>query len=334
MTNPKTKLIINLFIISTVLLIVNLLVDKFTTPSESEKISSEISRAKIENVFYSVLDDYGINAFWITTKKNKSSLEDSIQNVFEVKIPTDVPIPMIIKDIKKVIVNDITAFVCNEKKIFGLTEIKIYTNEILKLHAVFMPDESLNRDKNKIAFIISDAFKLGASDYQKFLASHYPLSAMVVPNAENRIKADTLKNYYKEYCVILDDDNDEKQFRLETGHQPELLKRSVSSILSQFNKAKLITVDNESKLYNSAIYNFVEKQFQIGNRELLSTKKLIDLRNDQESELISRFLFFSSDTSGTREKIILTGFENFIKLEPEVNKFRKKGGKIIAVPRM
>lgn len=334
MTNPKTKLIINLFIISTVLLIVNLLVDKFTKPSESEKISSEISRAKIDSVFYSVLDDYGINAFWITAKKNKSSFEDSIQNIFEVKIPTDVPIPMIIKDIKKVIVNDITAFVCNEKKIFGLTEIKIYTNEILKLQAVFIPDESLNRDKNKIAFIISDAFKLSDSDYRQFLASHYPLSALVVPNSENRIKADTLKNYFKEYCVILDDDNDEKQFRLETGHQPELLKRSVSSILSQFDKSKLIIVDHESKLFQSAIYNYVEKQFQIGKREIISTKKLIDLRNDQESELISKFLFFSSDTTGEREKIILTGFENFIRLEPEVNKFRKKGGKIIAVPRM
>lgn len=318
--------------IAVILLLINVIIEIFTAPGKNNINSTrELLSSQIDSVFLNVLDQYGIENEWISTKKVKIPNEDSISKQFTVKLPLDLSIPMIIKDINRIIENDITGFVSEEKKIFGTTEIRIYTNELMKLKATLIPDASAVRNRNDLSFIISDVYDLSSSDYNTFLSIPYILSAAAVPGVKTDALTDSLKKYSKEFVVLLNDDLSESKFRLESNDQKALLKNSISNIVTNFKSAVLITVDVQSKLFNSTIYNFVRDEFKKRGIKLIRLPEFIMLSADEDTELISRFRFFSENKNGGNQKIFFITFEDFKKIRPELEKFRKKGSSILAL---
>lgn len=321
-----------LLITAVVLLLINVAIDLIKKPAKkNNEQSRELSTQQIDSVFLSVLDQYGIEKEWISTSKIKIPYEDSISKQFTVKLPADLSIPLIIKDVNKIIENDITGFASEEKKIFGTTEIRIYTNELLKFKAVLIPDAETIRHRNQLSIIISDAYDLGSSDFNSFLSVPYVLSAVVVPGDAAVTQADSLKKYSKEFVVLLNNENKETKFRLESGDQKELLKNSVINIVSGFRKAVLFCVDEQSKLFNSTIYNFVRDDFKRHGIKLVHENEFLQIAGDDDSELISKFRYHCEDKSGGNQKIFLISFDDFLKIRPELEKFRKKGNQVIAL---
>lgn len=321
-----------LLITAVVLLFINVAIDLIKKPAKkNHEQSRELSTTQIDSVFLSVLDQYGIENEWISTSKIKIADEDSISKQFTVKLPADLSIPLIIKDINKIIENDITGFVSEEKKIFGTTEIRIYTNEILKLKAILIPNAETVRLRNQLSIIISDAYDLSTSDFNSFLSVPYVLSAVMIPGESSVIQADTLKKYSKEYIVLLNNENKETKFRLESGDQKELIKNSVINIVSGFRKAVLFCVDEQSKLFNSTIYNFVRDDFKRHGVKLVHESEFLQIASDEDSELISKFRYHCDDKSNGNQKIFLMSFEDFLKIRPELEKFRKKGNMVVAL---
>lgn len=321
-----------LLITAIALLIVNVGIDLFKKPSAMKSADSkELSVKQIDSVFFSVLNEYGIEPNWITEKKINVPYEDSVKKELVVMLPADLPIPLIIKDVHDIIENDITGFVSEEKRIFGRTEIRIYSNEILKLQAVLLPDAQTIRKRNQLSFIISDAFDLSDSDFNTFLKIPFVLSAAVTPNDDSVIKADSLAKYSKEFIVVINNGIKDSKFRLETKYQKALLRNSVSNIIKLFSKARLFAVDEQSEIFNSTIYNFIRDDFKRLGVNLLPVNEFLNLRWDVESELISKFKFHCEDKSGNDQKIFFLTFDDFLKISGELNKFRKKGNRVIAV---
>jgi hypothetical protein len=242
-----------------------------------------------------------------------------------------VPIPLLLRDINKIIEKDITGLVSEEKKIYGATEIRAYANEILKLKATLIPDKGIIRNGNSVAFIISDALDLSKNDFNQFLSITQPLACTVVPAKSIVPLVDTLKNYRKEYVVLLDDEIKESELKLKQEFQKELLRGSIKNIISLFKDAKVYTIDEKSKIFISPIYNFVRDDFKRQGITLYPYSDFIHLNAADDSELLSKFRFYSNDTTGVRQKIFICSFENFQKILPELEQYKKKGHKIIPV---
>lgn len=332
MTNRKVKIIRYLIASAVVLLLINVALS-YKKKLPQKEVVNELSVHQIENVFFKVLDDYGIEKNWISAKKVKPAEEDSVRVQYFVKLPADMPVPLIIKDINKVIEKDITAFVSEEKKIYGTTEVRIYTNEILKLKATLIPDkENIRKQIHKQAdfcFIISDAFDLSDANYKKFLSVYFPAAALVVPASDLQIKVDTLKNYVKEYAVFLNDDIKDSELKLNPAFQKQILRGSIGNIISGFKEAKLYIVDERSKIFKSPIYNFVRDEFKRQGITLHPASEFISLDSEDDLDLITHFRSYCEDTTGTRQKTFILNFENFQKLSGEMERYKKKGSKIL-----
>lgn len=317
------------------LLIINIVIEFVARPGKSGKGGSsnirELTTRQIDSIFVDVLDQYGIESRWISTKPIKVKDEDSIKKQFTVYLPADLPIPLIIRDVNKVIENDITGFVSEEKKIFGTTEIRIYTNELLKLKATLISDPQTIRERNNLTFIISDAAGLKTSDFNQFLSLPFSLCITVVPSDESVTLADTLKKYSKEYILVLNNQMTEKKYKLEDRDQKTLLRNSIDNIIKNFEEAKLITVDETGKLYNSVIYNFIRDEFKKRKKELVPLSQFISLSANNDNELISKFKFHGMDGSSGNQKTFLISYENFLKIRPELELFKKKGHRILPI---
>lgn len=303
-------------------------IQKSELPEKSETLK-EVSVVKIDSAFFKVLDDYGIESAWISKKKAKRAHDDSTKVEYFVKIPSDIPVPLIIRDVNKIIEKDITAFVSEEKRIFGPTEIRIYADEILKFKATLNPLKSLVRNRNGLSFIIHDALNLSRGNFSKFLGITQPLACLVVPDYSNVTQVDTLKNYRKEYALLLNDEISDSKMKLKQEYQKELLRGSIKNIISSFKNSKIFAVDEKSSLYRSPIYNFVRDDFKRQGVKLYPLSEFIQLEGADDKDLLSKFKFYANDTTGVRQKIFICSFENYEKIIPEMEQYKKKGHKII-----
>lgn len=331
----KKKIVKYLFGFTVLLLIINISVDYFLKSSNGEKQNiSELTGRQIDSIFIDVLDQYGIEFGWISTKKINVVDEDSISQQYIVKLPSDLPIPLIIRDVHQIIENDITGFVSEEKKMFGTTEIRIYTNELLKLQATLIPDKETIRERNNLSFVISDAIYLGSNDYNELLAVPYKISLMITPSESGAERADSISAYSKEFTLLLNDENQEKMFKLEKGDHKTLLLNSINNLKKNFVNANTFVIDENSQLYRSAIYNFVRDEFKKRGIKLVPLSEFIFLEANNDSELISKFKFHCMDESSRNQKIFYTSFDNFIRIRNELELFRKKGFKIIPLSQL
>lgn len=327
----KNKYTNYLLIAAILILVVNAAVDLITKRKKNINTELEFSKRQLDSIFLSVLNDFGIEQEWISYSKIKIANEDSIERKVNVKIPVDLPIPLIIKDFNRKIENDITSFVAEEKHFYGATEIRIYSNEYLKLLVELIPDEKIIRKRNELCFVISDVFDLSENDFNSFLSIPYKLTAAIVPDEEVASKLYKLANYSKEYIVLINDDIEDSQFKLDPKSHKYILKNSIKNIASVFSGAKLFVVDESSDLFKSTTYNFIRDEFKKRNITLIHLSEFIHLTNDDEIELNSKFKFYAEDKSGDNQKIFYMPFDNFIKIKVEFDKMRKKGNKIVPI---
>lgn len=330
MENAKKKLVFYLSIISIVLLLSNVLIDFIKKRSLHSFVNAkELSVNEIENIVWKVLDDYGVKANWVTKKKIKLNDEDSIKYQLNVLLPVDLSVPLIIKDINNVIRKDFSTYVSEEKKIFGETELRIYSNEYLKLKANFIPDKNISRNELEISFLINDAMNLDDAKFKSFLLSKLPINAVVVPNPDLTTKADSLSKYSKEYVLLLNDDVDDTKMKFSQDFNKKILIKSIETILSSFPKNKYVLIEENSKLFNSPIYNFVRDEFKKRNRNLIHMSEVIKIDYTDE-ENFSKLKFFMEDTI-TKRKIFYTNYEDFSNMDSLIIKFKKKGGKVLPI---
>src|SRR3989339_866827 len=126
------KKIINILIGASIILLLSNVVLDFFDKKNNKTNSGEITVAKIDSIFFSVLNKFALKEEWIKKKNIKNKKTDSLQYVFDIKIPQDIPIASLLKEMNYGFGEQPVEITSEEKINFGKTVLKITSNEHLK----------------------------------------------------------------------------------------------------------------------------------------------------------------------------------------------------------
>ncbi len=327
----KRRIILYLLFFS-ILLLLGLLIVTVTYKKHVPQKGSqerELSISEVDSILQNVLIDYAIPSEWVQQKKTKVKGEDSLKYYYRINLSPDISIPMLIKDLKRVYDKDITAMVCKETVFRNDTEIKVFSSEFLKLKAELIPTRDIERDRNKLGFIINDSYKLDKEDLTYLLELPYSVTFTLYPDKEFLSLRDSIIKYGKNYIVLINDEIINKEFKLSPDYGKEILKKSIAAILSKFNSASGFVVSTSSEIYESTAFNFVRDEFKKRKIILYKEKDFVSFDENEIGEIRSIIKFHAENLIGNRLKTFWISFENFKDIQNNLADLRKRGTRII-----
>ena len=106
------------------------------------------------------------------------------------------------------------------------------------------------------------------------------------------------------------------------------MKRAVSEITATFRDASIFIVDDNSELFQSAVYNYVKDEFLKRNINLVLKSHFINLDKDNKDELLSTFKFYCRSSNPADQRFFILTPENLFILLDDITRFKKKGNQI------
>lgn len=323
----KKKLIFSLVVIAIILLIGNTLIEHVKKPAREN--SSGTAKSKIENKLLKVLDSYAIEHSWIEKKSINNRNYDSLQYIYFIKIPYEIPIPLIIRDLDNEFKNENIKIISKEKENFGNTSVKIYSNHILKLWTNFIVDNKIKRPYSKISFLIKGINNLSKQQIERLINFPYPLTFVISPSNSMKKYLPEIQTMGKEFCILLNDNIDNEEYKISPGFSKNRLKASVISIFVTFKQAKEFFFDPNSQMYKSVIFNFIKDEFAKRKIKLKSINIFPYLSGNNHNDLISKFRFFAKSSVGKKKRTLLLNANALLILQNELQNYIKKGNKIV-----
>ncbi|MFC2139681.1 hypothetical protein ACFLR4_03375 [Bacteroidota bacterium] len=324
----KKKAIQLLIGISILLLVANILIELFEKDND-EKIPGDVSVAVVDSLFGEVLDEYGIEREWIKRRKLFENVADSISHYYEIILPPDIPTPFIINDVKNKLNQPAIKLTSEEIGSYGTSNVKIFSNNVVKLIVKFKYDKKIHRPFAQLSFIIDNAGDMNGDDFLQLIKEPFPFAVAIIPSKENELKKNLIQEYDKEYALLLNDKIDDSQFRLSTSLSKGLLRGSVGSIVTSFHDAVFYIIDERSELYRSAVYNFIRDEFKRRGIRLRTRSWFVKMTSTDKEEIISLLDFYCTSGRSKEGKKILISAEGFESLSEEIEKAKKKGHKFV-----
>lgn len=314
--------------IAVFLLLTNIAVEIFTEDVD-EKIPNDISVALIDSSFHRVLVEYSIDAEHIQKKIVRARLSDSLDYVYDVKLPADIPSPNILRDVKNELNFPAIRLESVEEKTFGNTRLNIYSNDMLKLTAKLSYDKNFLRPYSELSFIIESGWEMSDDDFKTLIKIPFPFGVELIPSIENEGRLDAIREYNKEYVVLINDDIDDSRFKLSSKLSQGLLRGSVGEIVNAFRGAVYFIVDEKSELYRSAIFNFIRDEFKKRNVRVIPKSQFVMMQTTDPDEMASLFNFYCESGKSKKGKTILISWQGFNSLDNEIEIAKKKGHKFL-----
>ncbi|OGU72814.1 MAG: hypothetical protein A2V93_06670 [Ignavibacteria bacterium RBG_16_34_14] len=314
----QKKIINILFIAAAAILVVNLLVDKFFLDKNNEG-NSELSSAEIDSTFHLGLYNLGIHKDWI--KKQKGS---EIPVNISVRIPNDLPIVLVLREMNSVFDTNEVKINSVEKKIGGSTTLNFISGEKIKLKASLVYNDKVRRKSARVGFIVNRTDVDNEND-SPLLGYPEQFAFMLIPskNSAEFIKK-ILKNG-KEYIIYLNDNIDELKFKLSDDYSPLRLKNSIREIVGAFPQAVFFLIDNKSSLFNSNVYPLLKKELEKRKIKLLEESRFKSLSYAEKKDLFEIFNNALDNINSGEDKVYIISAEDFLSLNPEIIKYRKLG---------
>ncbi len=326
--NFKSKLILVLFIISIILLLTSVSIEYLKKSDDGKEKVKSASIAQLNELFDRVLHDNGIEADWVNIRKAGGKF-DSLEVVYQVDVPADKPIILIIKDLNSHLYLNHSKLVSKEFEINGKTEITVLSEDVIKLKAVLAHSKKLQIVKPNLGFILATYGELNESQRNRILEIQQPFAISIVPSVEGKEQLNLLAQNEKEYTLLISDNISDSKYLIETGETKKEISEAVGRILSDFNKPVICLIDEESQIYKSAVYNFIRDEFSKREFPLkkLSEIELIEAKEDQN--LVSIFDFKVNLLNKDAVKTFRISAMDFLSLQNEIQKLTKRGFKII-----
>ncbi|GAB6283521.1 MAG: hypothetical protein STSR0008_22940 [Ignavibacterium sp.] len=319
----KEKVLRILFVVALVLLTFNILIEKIynsNNTNNQKKISSE----EINNLFLTSIKNFSIDDSLIY-KIKKSSKKIKAKHNYQIIVPADLPIPILLKDIYNIFSDYPIKIVSNEIEINNKSVLEIFSDKE-EIYCEFIIDRKIVRNKGSIAFIINTLESLSNENISELLNSPEILTFAIRPsyNSEKLIKK--VNSYsLKDVMLLLDDNITESDFELNSTFTKNKLRYNLSLIYKIFPSINSFLIDTESNLYNSQNYSFIKNELIKRKIKLYKTNDFNSINEKNKNN------FFSSSINLPKEKVkiyFLNG-ELFLSLINEIVQLKKTGIKIV-----
>lgn len=322
----RYKVIKYFLITAVVLLVANIAVDFFVGKQVDEE---DINSGYINKRFEVILKEFGIDSSWISKKDIKQKTTDSLDFIYKIKVPPDLPIPVLLNQINTEL-NDLHLTITSkEKNINGPTQCRILYKNSLMLMADIDIDLDLRRKSSSIGFIINNIEDLSDEEFTKLLEYPEYFAFILTPTKKAEEYKKRILDHDKEYILMLNDDIDEPDYKMEEDFSKARLKSAVRSIIGTFSDTKLFVIDDQSDLHKSSLNAFLESEFKKRKLDLVSSSRFVWLTGSDEQDLQSRFRYLCRSLASGGSRIFTLRADDFYDLSTDIDNLRKKGYKFI-----
>ena len=322
----KKKLIQFLFVLAVITLVANIILTKIyklPKPEKREDLNSNLIKVK----FLNALDDFGLQKDWIKNLNLKESKNSGYS--YLINVPKDLPIPVILAAIYSAFYRTNVNIKSTEEKLGGKTSISLFTNSKLKLTARFSYKDELVRNCGSIGLLVSDIDKLKSKDIGKLIEFPQTFTALLLPSKLSLSLKDSLLNNRKKYSILLNDNIEDMDFRLNRNFSKRRLNIVIRTIIGAFPNADFYVIDDASNLYQSAVYPYIKQEFVKRKIKLIKESSFIHINEGNSNEVQNSLKDIVQPTKLGDQKLVLIHADNFELAKYEIYSLIKIGYKFI-----
>jgi len=324
---PKNIALV-LFGLVVLLLISNIVITKYVGKDEQPKNREALNGVDINNSFHSALKNYGFSDGWIIKRKIKNISGDSLFATYSVKVPKDVPIHLLILELKNIFWENEVSIEAEEIVSAKKTILKLSSKKKLKLAAEFIYDENVIREYGTVSFLVTDLPLNDEENLNEFLKTPELFYCVLIPNADSKNRLSLFSKSGKRFALMLNDDITELDFKLSSNYSDDRLSRSIKEIVGTFYTAAFFIVDEQSDIYESKKYFFIEEQLK-KRGIVIVTKDKLESVNSGGINIENKFQDFMLSIQKNDEKILMVSAEEFLTISSLIPSYRKIGYKFI-----
>lgn len=317
-----------LFGVVLLLLISNIILTKYVNKDEQPKDREVLSGIEIDKSFHSALKNYGFSNTWISKKKLKNISGDSLFATYSVKVPKDVPIHLLILELKNIFWENEVSIEAEEIVSTKRTILKLSSEKKVKIAVEFYYAENIIREYGTVSFLVTDLPLQDEEMLNDFLKIPELFYCVLVPNAESKKQLSLLSKSGKRFALLLNDDITELDYKLSGNYSDDRLSRSIKEIVGTFYSAAFFIIDEKSDLYESKKYEFIEEQLKKRGIVLI-TKGRFESINSNTMNLEDNFQDFMLSVKKDDEKVLMVSAENYLTISTLIPSYRKIGYKFI-----
>lgn len=324
---PKNIAVI-LFGVVVILLVVDIVITKYVTDEEQPKNRETLSGIEIDKSFHSALKNYGFSDSWISKKKIKNISGDSLFSSYTVKVPKDVPIQLLILELKNIFWEYEVNLEAEEITAGKKTLLQISSDNTLKLAAEFYYDEKIIRQFGTVSFLVNDLPLQDEEQLKTVLNIPELFYTVVTPKEESKKRLSQLSKAGKRYALLLDDNITELNFKLSSSYSDDKIKKSIKEIVGTFYNAVFFIIDDRSDLFESKKYPLIQSELLKRGIKVIPFSKLETLAASKVNSE-DKFQDFMLTVKKNDEKVLMVSANDYLTISTLIPSYRKIGYKFI-----
>lgn len=322
----KKKIIYFLVSISVLLLLTNLVINLSTQKEIAEDTNPEVNITLIDSLFLQTLSKFNLSETWIKKVPISSRSYDSLNHVYRITLPGDLRPAVVLLQINNAFTNLPVELISDEKIINSNTTLNIFSNDRLKLQSSFQVKNELVREHASFSFIIDNFLELNEEQINKIFHSTIPANILITPSIQSDSLLRKITTNKKTYSVLINNEIENDNYLLKPELSKKRLRESIRYIVWNYPDAQLYIIDDNSKLFNSAVFNFVRDEFAARNINLFPLKDFITISSNY-NDAVSLLKFYLESGIGKKGKFIILNSKTFYELENFLIENKQRGTK-------
>lgn len=326
MLSPKfrSKLLLSLFVLAVILLAINILINSnFNGTNSQEQI---LDSKEIRGRFLTILDNFGIEDKLIKEDLSKDKSTDRTILFIKIQVPQDLSIPEVLQDIYQSFAKDSLIISSVEKVKGGRSTLALIKGKTVILRAEFNYAKNIFRNKGSFAFILKNA-DLEEPSTSSLIESSSKLNFLIRPDSKYIQILNLLRENNKQFSILIDDDISEQKFKLGAKFSEQRIIAVLQTVLKDFGNAVSFVIDEKSDFYKSSNRLVLEKELSKRHIKLFTSSDFVNLENNEN--VVSSFQNVVENRNPEKGLVILLDEASYLAISPEIEKYKKRGYKIL-----